>query len=121
MKRYTTDHEWIQIDGELATVGITNHAQDQLGDIVYVELPEVGRVVEKAESVATVESTKSVSDIYSPVGGEVAEVNQLPVEDPAQLNAHPETGAWLFKLRGVSLADLDGLMDEAAYEVFCTS
>ncbi len=121
MKRYTTDHEWIQIDGGIATVGITNYAQDQLGDIVYVELPDVGRAVTKAESVATVESTKSVSDIYSPVAGEVMETNSLPVDDPAQLNAHPETDAWLFKVSGVTVADLEGLMDEAAYEVFCTS
>lgn len=120
MKRYTTDHEWIELDGDVATVGITGHAQDQLGDIVYVELPEVGRSVAAAEAVATVESTKSVSDIYSPVAGEVSEVNPVPVDDPARLNAEPESGAWLFRLSGVTATDLENLMDAAAYELFCS-
>ncbi len=119
MKRYTTDHEWIELDGDIATVGITTFAQDQLGDIVYVELPEIGRTVEQAESVATVESTKSVSDIYSPVAGEVAEINSLPTDDPAKLNADPEVTAWLFRLRGVTATDLDGLMTATEYEEFC--
>jgi glycine cleavage system H protein len=119
MKRYTTDHEWIELNGTIATVGITDHAQDQLGDIVYVELPEVGRAVAKAESVATVESTKSVSDIYSPVAGEVAAVNTATADDPSSLNADPEGGAWLFQISGVSEADLEGLLDAAAYAAFC--
>ncbi len=120
MKLFSTDHEWIELVDGVATVGITDHAQDQLGDIVYVELPEVGRAVAKGEAVATVESTKSVSDIYSPVAGEVSEVNESPVNDPSQLNGDPEGAGWLYRLSGVSPADLDGLMDAAAYQQFCS-
>jgi glycine cleavage system H protein len=119
MKLYSTDHEWIEVVDGIATVGITQHAQDQLGDIVYVELPDVGRAVTQGESVATVESTKSVSDIYSPAAGEVTEINDAPVADPSQLNSDPEGAAWLYRLSGVSDADLQGLMDAAAYEAFC--
>jgi glycine cleavage system H protein len=119
MKLFSTDHEWVDFADGVATVGITAHAQDQLGDIVYVELPSVGRKVDKNESVATVESTKSVSDIYSPVAGEVTETNDAPVQDPSLLNGDPEGAGWLYKLSGVTEADLDGLMDEAAYQQFC--
>ncbi len=119
MKVFSTDHEWVELVNGVAIVGITDHAQDQLGDIVFVELPEVGRKVEKNESVATVESTKSVSDIYSPVAGEVAETNSGTVDDPSLLNGDPEGSGWLYKLTGVVEADLEGLMDEAAYKRFC--
>jgi glycine cleavage system H protein len=120
MKLFSTDHEWIELNDGIATVGITDHAQDQLGDIVYVEQPEIGRVVVKGESVAIVESTKSVSDIYSPVAGEVVEVNQSPVDDPSQLNADPQGSAWLFRISGVAESDLAGLMDADSYVTFCS-
>jgi glycine cleavage system H protein len=119
MKKYSKDHEWIELLNGVATVGITAHAQDQLGDIVYVELPAVGRTVTKDEAVATVESTKSVSDVYSPVAGEVSELNDNPVADPSLLNSDPEGLGWLYRLSGVAAADLDDLMDEAAYQQFC--
>jgi glycine cleavage system H protein len=120
MKLFSTDHEWIEVVDGIATVGITEHAQDQLGDIVYVELPEVGRTVTQGESVATVESTKSVSDIYSPAAGEVTEINDGTVSDPSQLNSDPEGNAWLYRLSGVTENDLQGLMDAAAYAKFCS-
>jgi glycine cleavage system H protein len=119
MKRYTKEHEWIELNGNIATVGITDHAQDQLGDIVFVELPDTGRSVTAGEAVAVVESTKSVSDVYSPVAGTIVEANAGPVDDPAALNADPEGASWLFKVSGVSESDLADMMDEAGYKAFC--
>jgi glycine cleavage system H protein len=114
-ERFTKDHEWIRADGAIATVGITDHAQDQLGDIVFVELPEVGRKVAKGETVAVVESVKAASDIYAPVAGEVTEVNAALADKPALVNEDAEGQAWFFKLKLADTAELDTLMDRAAY------
>jgi glycine cleavage system H protein len=118
-KFYTEDHEWVEIgqDG-LATIGITQHAQDALGDIVFVELPEPGRNVAKAEACAVVESVKAASDIYAPLTGTVAETNQAIVDDPALVNKDPEAGAWFFKMRLSDPAAVAGLMDKTAYDSF---
>ncbi|HEX6000282.1 MAG TPA: glycine cleavage system protein GcvH [Hyphomicrobiaceae bacterium] len=119
VERFTKDHEWIRTDnGGIATVGITRHAQDQLGDIVFVELPEVGRKVAKGEALAVVESVKAASDIYAPVAGEVAEVNAALPDKPGLINEDAEGQAWFFKLKIASAAELDGLMDRAAYDAF---
>jgi len=118
-KLYTHDHEWLQIgeDG-LATIGITQHAQEALGDIVFVELPEPGRSLAKAEACAVVESVKAASDIYAPLSGTVAENNPAIVEDPALINSQAETGGWFFKLRLADPAAIAELMDKAAYDAF---
>ena len=118
-KLYTKDHEWLQIgeDG-LATIGITQHAQEALGDIVFVELPEPGRSVAKAEACAVVESVKAASDIYAPLTGTVAETNPAIVEDPALINKEPEAGGWFFKLRLEDPAAIAELMDKATYDEF---
>ena len=119
MPRYfTQDHEWIDSQGGIATVGITDHAQSQLGELVYVELPQVGRQMQKGEAAAVVESVKAASDVFTPVSGEIVEVNQAIVEDPARINAEAEGGAWLFKLRISGEGELAGLMDETAYRKF---
>ena len=114
-KSFTQDHEWLDRDGEIVTVGITNHAQSQLGDIVFLELPNVGRKVKKSEGIAIVESVKAASDVYSPLSGEVIEVNEPLISDPARINTEPESGAWLFKLRLSDVAELNDFMDEDAY------
>jgi glycine cleavage system H protein len=118
IERFTKDHEWIRVDGDVATVGITNHAQDQLGDIVFVEVTEVGRKAVQGEAVAVVESVKAASDVYSPVGGEVIEVNGDLAGTPALVNEDAEGKAWFFKLKLANPAELDALMDRAAYEAF---
>ena len=112
---FTADHEWLQIDGDVATVGITDYAQSQLGDVVFVELPKVGRTLKKAEAAAVVESVKAASDVYAPVSGEIVAANDALVAEPAQVNADAG-GAWFFKIRLSNRAELDGLMDEAAYK-----
>lgn len=112
---YTQDHEWITLDGDTATVGITNYAQEQLGDLVYVELPEIGRQLSKAEETVVVESVKAASDVYSPVTGEVTEVNDTLNDDPALINRAAESDGWLFKLKISDKGELDGLMDADAY------
>ncbi|CAN5129715.1 glycine cleavage system protein GcvH [soil metagenome] len=117
---YTSDHEWLQIDGDVATIGITDYAQTQLGDVVFVELPKVGRSLKKAEAAAVVESVKAASDVYAPVTGEVLEVNDALVAEPALVNSDPGKTAWFFKLRIADKSDLDGLMDEAAYKAHTT-
>ena len=117
-RKFTQDHEWLNIDGDVATVGITDHAQSQLGDLVYVELPKVGRAVKKSEAVAVVESVKAASDVYSPLSGEIVEVNDTIVAEPALVNGGAENTAWFFKVRIGDTAELDGLMDEAAYRKF---
>jgi glycine cleavage system H protein len=114
--RFTRDHEWVRLDGDLAVVGITDYAQSQLGDVVYVELPEIGRRVEKGKEAAVVESVKAASDIYAPVSGEVAEVNDALSADPAKVNADPMGEGWFLKLRVSDPKELDGLLDEAAYQ-----
>jgi glycine cleavage system H protein len=116
--RFTRDHEWIRLDGDLAVVGITDYAQSQLGDVVYVELPEIGRKVEKGKEAAVVESVKAASEVYAPVSGEVAEVNQAITDDPAKVNADPMGAGWFIKLRVNDPKELEGLLDEAAYQQF---
>src|SRR5262245_34127906 len=112
-RKFTEDHEWVSVEGDVATVGITDHAQEQLGDLVFVELPQVGRSVRKSEAVAVVESVKAASDVYSPLTGEIVAVNDSVVAEPALVNAGAEKQAWLFKLRIASPSELEGLMDEA--------
>ena len=116
--RYTKDHEWVRIDGDLAVVGITDYAQSQLGDVVYVELPEIGRQVEKGKEAAVVESVKAASEVYAPVSGEVVEVNEALAADPARVNADPIGEGWFIKLRLDDPKQLDTLMDEEAYKRF---
>ena len=113
---YTPDHEWLRIEGDVATVGITDYAQTQLGDVVFVGLPKVGRVVKKQEAAAVVESVKAASDVYAPLSGEVIEVNETLGTDPSLVNSDPAGGAWFFKLRIADRQELEGLMDEAAYK-----
>src|SRR5262245_8736997 len=117
-ERFTKDHEWIRLDGGIGTVGITDHAQTQLGDIVFVEVPEVGRKATEGEPVAVVESVKAASDVYAPVAGEVIEVNPDLAGTPALVNEDAEGKAWFFKIKVANPADLDRLMDRAAYEAF---
>lgn len=117
-ERFTKDHEWIRVDGGVATIGITNHAQSQLGDVVFVEVPEVGRKAAQGEAVAVVESVKAASDVYAPVAGEVIEVNGDLAGTPAMVNEDAEGKAWFFKLKLANPAEIDGLMDRAAYETF---
>jgi glycine cleavage system H protein len=116
--RFTKDHEWVRLDGDLAVVGITDYAQSQLGDVVYVELPEIGRRVEKGKEAAVVESVKAASGVYAPVSGKVAEVNDALAADPAQVNADPMGEGWFLKLRLADPTELDGLLDEDAYQRF---
>jgi glycine cleavage system H protein len=118
-KLYTKDHEWLEIgDDGLATIGITDHAQEALGDIVFVELPEPGRSLAKAEACAVVESVKAASDIYAPLSGTVAEINSAIVDEPALINTQAESEAWFFKLRLEDPAAIAELMDKAGYESF---
>lgn len=116
---YTREHEWISVEGDQATVGITDFAQGQLGDIVFVELPDPGRQVSKGGEAAVVESVKAASDVYAPVSGEVTEANSALTEDPALANTDPEGEGWFFRLRLSDTSELDGLMDAAAYKAFC--
>ena len=113
------DHEWITMEGDIGTIGITNHAQEQLGDVVFVDLPEVGSTVEKDETMGAVESVKAASDIYSPVSGEVVEVNGALNDEPALVNTAAEADGWMAKVKLSAPAELDDLMDAAAYEAFC--
>jgi glycine cleavage system H protein len=113
---FTPDHEWLKIDGDVATIGITDFAQGQLGDIVFVDLPTVGRAVKKAETAATIESVKAASDVYAPASGEIVAVNDALTTDPSLVNSDPGNGAWFFKLKLSDKKELDGLMDEAAYK-----
>jgi len=113
---YTSDHEWLAIDGDVATVGITDYAQSQLGDVVFVELPKLGRVLKKAEAAAVVESVKAASDVYAPVTGEVLETNPELASEPALVNSDAQGKAWFFKIKIADKSELGGLMDEAAYK-----
>jgi len=112
---FTKDHEWIRVDGETATVGISNHAQEQLGDIVFAEVPEAGRRVSKGQEAAVVESVKAASDVYAPLSGEVVEGNPALADDPSLINSDPQGEGWFFKLKLDNPGELEGLMDEAAY------
>ncbi|HKX91358.1 MAG TPA: glycine cleavage system protein GcvH [Sphingomicrobium sp.] len=112
---FTTDHEWVRVEGESATVGISKHAQEQLGDIVFVEVPDAGRQLSKGQEAAVVESVKAASDVYAPVSGEVVEGNQAIVDDPSLVNGDPEGEGWFFKLKLSDPSELDKLMPESGY------
>jgi glycine cleavage system H protein len=114
--RYTKDHEWVRLDGAVATVGITDHAQEALGDVVFVELPEPGREVTEGEACAVVESVKAASDVYAPLTGHITEANPAIVDDPALVNTGAEGDAWFFRMTLPDRAAFDALMDEAAYK-----
>ena len=116
--RFTEDHEWIRLDGGVATVGITDYAQEQLGDVVFVELPEAGTALEKGKEAAVVESVKAASEIYAPLDGEVTEANAALTEDPAKVNSDPQGEGWFFKMTLADSGQLDSMMDEAAYKAF---
>ena len=116
--KYSKEHEWIKLDGDTAVVGITQHATEMLGDIVFVELPEIGSSVVKDSNAGVVESTKAASDIYTPVSGEIIENNQAIVDDPAKVNSDPENEAWFFKLKITDKSEMDSLMNKEEYEKF---
>ena len=116
--KFSKEHEWIKMDGDIATIGITKHATEMLGDIVFVELPELGSNVEKDGNAGVVESTKAASDVYTPVSGEVVENNQAIVDDPGKINSDPENEAWFFKLKIKDKAELDTLMNKEEYDKF---
>jgi len=112
---FTKEHEWVRVDGDTATVGISDHAQEQLGDIVFAEVPETGKRLSKGQEAAVVESVKAASDVYSPVSGEVVEGNSKVSDDPSIVNSDPEGDGWFFKVKLDNPGELDGLMDEGAY------
>ena len=118
---FTKEHEWLRVEGDTATVGITDHAQGQLGDIVFAEAPEPGKQLTKGGDAAVVESVKAASDVYAPASGEVTEANPAIADDPSVINSDPEGAGWFFKLRLSDPSELDGLMDEAAYREFVSS
>ena len=113
---YTKEHEWVRVDGDVGTVGITDHAQQQLGDLVFIELPAVGKKVAQGDEAAVVESVKAASEVYAPVSGEVIEVNEALTGDPAKVNADAMGDGWFFKIRIADKAELDSLLDEASYQ-----
>ena len=119
--KYSDDHEWVRVEGDVGTIGITTFAQQQLGDVVYVEVPEAGTEVEKGGEVAVVESVKAASELYAPIDGEVVESNQGLADDPAPVNNDPEGEGWFFKMKISNPGQLDELMDEAAYKAFVES
>jgi glycine cleavage system H protein len=116
--RYSEEHEWIRVEGDTGTIGITHYAQEQLGDVVFVEVPAAGRKVAKGEAIAVVESVKAASDIYAPVSGEVVESNAALADTPGDVNTEPMGKGWFLKIKMSDKADLEGLMDEAAYAAF---
>ena len=117
---YTEDHEWVKIEGDEAVIGITDHAQDQLGDIVFIELPEIGRTMQIGDEVAVIESVKAASEIYAPIDGEVVSVNDKLTEKPDLVNKDPEGDSWLFRLRLANPNQIETLMDKDAYQKFVT-
>jgi glycine cleavage system H protein len=119
--RYTEDHEWVRVDGEIATIGISNHAQEQLGDVVFVELPAVGRQVKQKDPMAVVESVKAASDVYAPLSGEVVAVNQALNDDPALVNSGAESSGWFCQLKLAAPGELDALLDAEAYRALVES
>jgi len=121
MTYFTKDHEWVRVEGNQATVGISSHAQEQLGDIVFAEAPDAGRSLRKGEEAAVVESVKAASDVYSPISGKVIEGNPALADDPAIINNDPEGAGWFFKLEVTDPSEFEGLMDEAAYRSFVDS
>ena len=114
-RKFTKDHEWVRLDGDIATVGITAYAQEQLGDVVFVEVPESGRQVAQGDDAAVVESVKAASEVYAPVSGEIVEGNEALNDNPALVNEAPDSEGWFFRLKLTNSDELDGLMDEAAY------
>jgi glycine cleavage system H protein len=116
--KFSKEHEWVRMDGDVATVGITDYAQTQLGDVVYVELPPVGKQVEQDKEAAVVESVKAASEVYAPLSGEVVAINDALADEPGKVNTAPTGDGWFFKLRLKDPKQLDGLMDEAAYEAY---
>jgi len=119
--KFSKDHEWVRLEGGIATVGITDHAQTALGDVVFVDLPEVGREVASGDSVAVVESVKAASDVYAPIAGKIVEVNTALPDDPAQVNSDPTGAGWFFKIEPSDTAEIDALMDADAYQAFVDS
>jgi glycine cleavage system H protein len=119
--RYTEDHEWVRVDGEIATIGISNHAQEQLGDVVFVDLPAVGKQVKPRDPMAVVESVKAASDVFAPLSGEVVEVNEALADEPALVNSGAESEGWFCKLKLADPAELDGLLDAKAYRALVES
>ena len=115
MLKFTSDHEWILVENDSATIGVTQYAQEKLGDLVFVQLPKPGTILQAGAAAAVVESVKAASDVYAPINGEVTEINQQVVDDPTLVNADPGGKGWLFKLRVADRSQLDGLMDEPAY------
>ena len=118
MLKYTDQHEWLKLEGEVVTVGITEHASSMLGDLVFVELPEVGAKLKKGDGAAVVESVKAASDVFAPLAGEVVEVNQNIAKDPSLVNIDPLGTGWFFRLKLADVKAMDGLLDEAAYKAF---
>ena len=116
--RYSEDHEWISVAGDVGTVGVTDYAQEQLGDVVFVEVPEAGKDVEKGDEAAVIESVKAASELYAPVSGEVTEGNQALADEPGKVNSDPMGEGWFFKIKLSDPSELDALMDEAAYKSF---
>ncbi len=119
--RYTKEHEWVDVKGDVASIGITDYAQHELGDVVFVELPKVGAKIETGKTFGTVESVKAVSDIYAPASGEVVEANEVLHNTPEKINTDPHAEGWLIKVRLANAAELNGLMDAAAYEAYIAS
>jgi glycine cleavage system H protein len=119
-KKFSKKHEWISVEGDIATVGITKHATELLGDIVFAEVPEPGKEVEKDGQAAVVESTKAASDVYSPISGEIIEGNKSIVDEPGNINSDPEGASWFFKIKVKDTSELDGLMSKDDYEKFIT-
>ncbi len=116
MLKFTKDHEWLRVEGDVGTVGITQHAQEQLGELVFIELPEIGKKLERGAVAAVIESVKAASEVYAPVTGEVVEVNQPAADEPTIVNGDPSGKGWLFKIKLASPAQANELMDEAAYQ-----
>ena len=116
--KFSKEHEWLKVEGDIATIGITRHASEMLGDIVFVELPDIGASIEKDGTAGVVESTKAASDVYTPISGEVVENNQSIVDDPAKINSDPENEAWFFKLKIKDKSEMDSLMNKEEYDKF---
>ena len=119
-KKFSKKHEWVSVEGDVATVGITKHATEMLGDIVFVEVPEIGKVIEQNNQAAVVESTKAASDVYSPISGDVTEGNKAIVDDPSIVNSDPEGASWFFKIKIKNSSELDSLMTKLDYDKFIT-
>lgn len=117
-KKFTKDHEWVSVEGDVATIGITDYAQSQLGDVVFVEVPEAGRQIAQGDEVAVVESVKAASDVYAPLSGDVVEGNAALEENPALVNEAADSDGWFFKMKLANASELDALMDQAGYEAY---